>query len=192
MLNQIFKFFKVFRHLGLSDLAKLQSVASLANFKEGELIAQEGDRFPYFVLIRSGIIRTYLITPGGEERTTRLAKEGDISACSQCVFGNGISNEYLYAVEPIKALLINVEQFKRLAKNDLGFQKVLNDGLADAFLEAVERIQFFTLLNPEERYKYLLDNAPDLLRRVPQKYLASYLGVTTVSLSRIRSRVSKQ
>ena len=191
MLNQIFKVFKVFKHLGLSDLAKLQSVAKLASFEEGELIAKEGDRYPYFVLIRSGVIRTYLITPNGEERTTRLAKEGDISACAESAFRNKPSKEYLHAVLPVKALLLNVEEFKRLANSDLGFQKVLNEGITDAFMEVVERIQFFTLLNPEERYLYLLENAPDLFQRVPQKFLASYLGITTVSLSRIRSRLSK-
>ena len=66
-----------------------------------------------------------------------------------------------------------------------------SEGLADAFLEAADRVRFFTLLTPEERYIKMLEESPKLVQRVPQKYLASYIGVTTVSLSRIRKRVSE-
>jgi hypothetical protein len=63
-----------------------------------------------------------------------------------------------------------------------------NEGLKEAFREAIMRVEFFTVLSPEQRYKTLLEESPELIQRVPQKYLASYLGITTVSLSRIRNR----
>jgi CRP-like cAMP-binding protein len=61
------------------------------------------------------------------------------------------------------------------------------------YMCAMERLKTFLLNSPEERYRRFLQNhdAPIILERVPQHYIASYLGITPVSLSRIRSRVAK-
>ncbi|MCB0734458.1 MAG: Crp/Fnr family transcriptional regulator [Bacteroidetes bacterium] len=191
MLSQIFQFFKLFRHLSLSDLAKLQSISRMATYKEGELIAKHGDRFPHIIAIRKGIIRTYELKSDGEERTTRLAVDGDITSCSACFMANKPSEEYLEAVEDCKVILISMDKFKRLAKQNIHFMSLHNEGLEDSMLDAIERIRFFIMMTPEERYAQLLRKSPHLIQRVPQKYLASYLGVTTVSLSRIRKRISE-
>ena len=84
-----------------------------------------------------------------------------------------------------------MDKFKRLAKQNIHFMSLHNEGLEDSMLDAIERIRFFIMMTPEERYAQLLRKSPHLIQRVPQKYLASYLGVTTVSLSRIRKRISE-
>lgn len=61
--------------------------------------------------------------------------------------------------------------------------------LEKAFLEIVERIEYHSVLNPDQRYEYLMEHRPEILERVPLKYIASYIGITPVSLSRLRARL---
>ena len=98
------------------------------------------------------------------------------------------SNEYLHAVENCKVIAINTEKLQELSNDNIRILRLSHEGLKEAFLEAINRIEFFTTLTPEARYETLLKQSPELIQRVPQKYLASYIGVTTVSLSRIRNR----
>lgn len=191
MINAVFQFFKLFNHLGLTDLAKLQKISSLHTYQKGEMIASVGQHFQYVVAIRSGIIRTYEVNSSGEERTTRLAIEGDFTSCTASFLENKTSTEYMEAVEDCKVILINIKEFKELTLKYHQFQNLYSEGITDAFLETTDRIRFFTLLTPEERYISMLEENPKLIQRVPQKFLASYIGVTTVSLSRIRKRVSE-
>lgn len=191
MLKQLFDFFKVFRHLSIPDLLKLKSVSKSGTFKEGEMIAQQRERYPYVIAIKKGVIRTYELKTNGEERTTKLAKDGEFTACSACLYKNEPSFEFLQATEDCKVLLISIPKFMEYARDNPRLQKAFDMGTTQALLDAIERIRFFTLLTPEERYMKLMEESPDLIQRVPQKYLASYLGVTTVSLSRIRSRLSE-
>ena len=191
MLNAIFQFFKLFKHLHVVDLVKLQRISTLHTFSKGQRIASVDERYPYIIAIRSGIIRTYEVSSSGEERTTRLASEGDFSSCTASFLENKVSTEYMEAVEECKVILIDIREFQKLTANYPRFMSLYSEGLADAFLEAADRVRFFTLLTPEERYIKMLEESPKLVQRVPQKYLASYIGVTTVSLSRIRKRVSE-
>lgn len=141
--------------------------------------------------MRKGIIRTYVLSPQGEEKTVRFAKEGEFTSCLESFAGENPSTEFLEVVEDCKVILLDVHRLKRVAQHNIRLLRLLHEGTTEVLIEAVRRIEFFTTLNPEERYRFLLAGNPELLHRVPQKYLASYIGVTTVSLSRIRSRVAQ-
>ena len=73
--------------------------------------------------------------------------------------------------------------------NDPVYMRLYIDILETALVAAIERIEDFTKKKPEQRYQRLLDTHGFLIERVPLKYLASYLGITAVSLSRIRKRL---
>ena len=75
-------------------------------------------------------------------------------------------------------------------KDNIRLLRLWNKALSNTLDSAIQRIEFFCMLNPEERYRHILEENPTLLQRVPQKYLASYMGVTTVSLSRIKTRIT--
>jgi DNA-directed RNA polymerase subunit F len=67
-----------------------------------------------------------------------------------------------------------------------------NTFLTNMLGQAMDRIESFVLLSPEERYNKLIAEKPDITNRVPDKYLATMLGITPVSLSRIRKRIVSQ
>lgn len=181
-------FFEKFKHLKMGDLKSIYSISKLRSFRAGDLIASEGDEFHYCLAILKGMIRTYVLHDSGKERTTRIVREKSFAGCASCLFGKGPSTEYLEALEDTWVVAIDVKQLKQLADTNIRLMKLWSEAVSEELILAVDRIQFFVMLTPEERYAQLIKESPVLLNRVPQKYLASYLGVTTVSLSRIRSR----
>lgn len=180
--------FKRFSFLKLSDLLDLYRLCSLKSFEKGEIIAREGEYCEHAFLIRKGIIRTYVLTSDGKERTIRLAKEKTFTSCGASFLSGKPSTEFLEALEDCKVIAINSKKLEELSQQNPRILRLSIEGIKEAFAEAIDRIEFFTVLTPEQRYKQLLEQSPDLIQRVPQKFLASYLGITTVSLSRIRNR----
>lgn len=185
-------FFEEFKVLKLSDIAKLMRVSSIKRYAAGELIARPGDKFPYSLGIIKGIVRTYVLTSDGEEKTIRLVAEKQVAGCGECILRNEESQEYLEALEDCTVVRIHTPKVYDLAKEELRIMRFYNKAMSEAFYESIQRIQFFVTLSPEERYLQLVKEHPELLQRVPQKYLASFIGVSTVSLSRIRARVAKK
>jgi len=184
-------FFTQFKGLKVSDLLDIYKVSRLRTVKAGELIAKEGDIYSLGVGVIKGLVRTYVIKTDGEEKTIRLNPEKTFTGCANCMLNAEPSFEYLEAVENSILVEINVSQIRKLSEDNIRILKFWSGRIEEALEEAVHRIEFLVTLTPEERYLQLLKESPRLVNRVPQKYLASYIGVTTVSLSRIRSRVSK-
>jgi CRP-like cAMP-binding protein len=188
MDNVFIDAFKRFEILKLTDLLDLYRISSLKSFKKGEIITREGEYCEYAFLIWKGIIRTYVLTSEGKERTIRLAREKHFTSCGASFLSGAPSTEYLEALEDCKVIAVNTKKLEQLSQQNQRILRVSIEGMKEAFADAINRIEFFTVLNPEQRYKALMEESPDLIQRVPQKYLASYLGITTVSLSRIRNR----
>ena len=182
--------FKRFSFLKLQDLIALYKLSSLKTYKKGEFLAREGKYCEHAFLIRSGIVRTYVLASDAEERTIKLAREKEFTSSGASFLRGMPSTEYLQALEDCKVIAINTQKLDALCKENIRILRLTHEGMKEAFTEAIDRVEFFTILTPEQRYTRLLDESPELLQRVPQKYLASYLGITTVSLSRIKSRVS--
>lgn len=180
--------FSRFSFLKLQDLITLFGICSFKSFEKGTILVEEGKVCNCVYFIRKGIIRTYINTIDGDERTIRLAREKDFTAAGQSFLNGKPSTEFLEAIEDCKVMQIDIVKFNEIAKTNIRLLRLSHEGLKEAFNEAINRIEFFTILSPEQRYKTLLHESPELLQRVPQKYLASYLGITTVSLSRIRNR----
>lgn len=180
--------FDRFRFLKLTDLISLFSICSFKSFKKGEFVVKEGEYCRYAFLIRKGILRTFLLTSGGDQRTIRLAREKEFTSAAQSFLNGKPSDEFIEAVEDCRVIQIDTKRLYELAETNIRILKLTHEGIKEAFNDSIKRIEFFTVLTPEQRYKSLMESSPDLLQRVPQKYLASFLGITTVSLSRIRNR----
>ncbi|QHI34704.1 hypothetical protein IMCC3317_00470 [Kordia antarctica] len=189
MNNSFIEAFNRFKFLKIQDLSAIFRFSSFKSFKKGEIIAREGHYCEHVFMIRKGIIRTYILTPDAEEKTIKLAKEKGFTACANSFLYQKPSTEYLEAIEDCKVFAFNIKKINEAASSNIRIMRLLHESLKEAMAEAVERVEFFTILSPEQRYERLLEESPDLIQRVPQKFLASYIGVTTVSLSRIRNRI---
>lgn len=187
MENILFDFISNYVSLTEDEKSALLSLDLFHSVKKGTVLLKEGQhsKESYFVL--KGCIRTYYIIDG-EEKTTAFYTEME-AFTPPCVINKTPSEYYTSCIEDSILLISNsdmeAEVNSKFPKFDLMCKKLSEELLAK------QRIDFdeFKTSSPEERYLNLLQKRPDLIQRVPQHQLASYLGIKPQSLSRLRARI---
>jgi CRP-like cAMP-binding protein len=158
--------------------------------KKGTILLREGDysRDGYFVL--QGCIRTYY-NLDGDEKTTAFYTEME-GVTPHCVLSNKPSEYYVACVEDSILTISNPDMETAIFEKFPKFEQMCR--VLSEELLAKEQINFhqFKTSSPEERYLALLDQRPDLIQRVPQHQLASFLGIKPQSLSRLKARIVKK
>ena len=154
------------------------------NIKPKTILIKEGEISQNIYFVRNGCLRLWFNNQGTDITFQFFFENQAVS----CLLGRKPSMFTLESIEPSTLVILKKKDFERL----------LNEipGLKDGFLEIVlQRLENYSELflsrikdNPQQRYKELLKENPQILKRVPQHYIASYLGITPVSLSRIRNR----
>jgi len=187
MKDILFNFISKYVSLTEDEKNALLSLDLFHSVKKGVILLEEGQKSKdsYFVL--KGCIRTYYIIDG-EEKTTAFYTEMD-ALTPHCVINKAPSEYFISCVEDSILLVSNtdmsVEVNRKFPKFDIMCRMLSEELLAK------QRIDFdeFKTSSPEQRYLNLLKRRPDLIQRVPQHQLASYLGIKPQSLSRLRARI---
>ncbi|MEY3422723.1 MAG: hypothetical protein RIR48_3048 [Bacteroidota bacterium] len=177
------------KYVSLTDDEKnaLLSLDLFHSVKKGTVLLKEGQisKESYFVL--KGCIRTYY-NIDGEEKTTAFYTELN-ALTPHCVVNKTPSHYYISCVEDSILLISNADMSEEINKKFPKFD-IMCRMLSEELL-AKQQIDFdeFKTSSPEQRYLNLLQKRPDLIQRVPQHQLASYLGIKPQSLSRLRARI---
>ncbi len=187
MQNLLFDFISKYISLTEDEKNTIISLNIFRTIKKGTNLLKEGQKSNdgYFVL--KGCIRTYYIIDG-EEKTTAFYTEME-GLTPHCTINKEPSEYYIACVEDSILTVANsemeVEIFNKFPKFE-SLCRVLSEELL-----AKQQINFdeFKTSSPEQRYLNLLQKRPDLIQRVPQHQLASYLGIKPQSLSRLRARI---
>jgi CRP-like cAMP-binding protein len=173
-------------HLPLLQFATSKIIAA------SEIYIPEGKIFKKIFYIKKGLLRIFFVTASGEEKTFFFRWEGHIAAIPECIFDNQPTRQTWQALEDCELMEIDFDIVEKLSENNISFIKT-RMGLAEKmFLEALKRVESFVLDKPEERYQKLIIQNPEIIKRVADKHIASFIGVTPVSLSRIRKRLASQ
>ncbi len=187
MQDLLFDFISKYVSLTEEEKNAILSLDLFHTVKKGTILLKEGQnsKDSYFVL--KGCIRTYYIIDG-EEKTTAFFTEMD-AFTPHCVITKAPSEYFVSCVEDSIITVSNsdmeVEMNVKFPNFELMCRKLSEELLAK------QRIDFdeFRTSSPEQRYLNLLQKRPDLIQRVPQHQLASFLGIKPQSLSRLRARI---
>ena len=158
-----------------------------ATLKKGDFLLKEGQmaRSIYFVL--SGVFRVYQNIDGREITSYFSYSERNPFAASFPSFlTQSPSNEYVEAIESSSVISISYDQLNKLYDSSNGFERLGRILAEKNYLLAMERINSLQYQSARDRYNIFMKIYPGLLNRIPHHYIASYLGVTPESLSRIR------
>jgi CRP-like cAMP-binding protein len=187
MKDILFDFISKYIALTEEEKNALLSLDLFHSIKKGTVLLEEGQRSNenYFVL--KGCIRVYY-NKEGEEKTTAFYTELD-AFTPNCVAHKTPSDSYISCMEDSILLISTTEMTDEINSK---FPKF--DTMCRKFSEellAKQQIDFdaFKTSSPEERYLDVLEKRPDLVQRVPQHQLASFLGIKPQSLSRLRARI---
>ncbi len=180
---------KIFPLLHVQDIAKLVSKTKIISLKEKELLIKKGEKNPKAALIIKGLVRAYHLVEE-DQKTVLFRKEGEFIGSPHWMFSRKPAVEEVEALENSWLVEVDFQTFKKLAEKNLPLARAYNTALESMLMDAIIRIESFTALSPEERYLKFIENNKGLAQRIPMKHLASYLGVTPFSLSRIRRRIA--
>ena len=174
----------------ISRVVEYLNVCTIVKHKRKEILYPQNQLFDSLGYILEGGVRTYYIDKQGNEISYLLQLNGDAIGDYAKFIGGESSNLHIQFLLDSEVLYIQKNKLNQLIEKDpfwLGFAKYISDM---AFLSAKQRLDELFFFNPEERYLNLVKKSPELIQKIPQKYIASYLGITTPSLSRIKSRIN--
>lgn len=186
--NEIKKCFADLGSFSSEDINAAVDLITVKTLKKGEHLLREGERSAKSYSVVTGCVRQYYLVDG-EEKTTFFYTEG------QSIFLPNSNSEripakyYLSCVEYTTLSIITLENQKEMYRRFPMLESMSRMSLQEELNNYQEMLATYITTNPEERYLNLLKFRPGLLNRVPQYQLASYLGVTPESLSRIRKRI---
>jgi CRP-like cAMP-binding protein len=163
----------------------------IKTIRKNELFIEEGKKGREVAFVMEGMFRQYY-TKDGEEKTTYFFFENHLmSGYISCITGKP-SLVSIEALSNASYISFSYKAMQQLFEQSMAWQKfgrVLAEYLA---IGLEERMVSLLLQSPEERYVDLLNsNKKKIIERIPQHYIANYLGITPVSMSRIRSRLLK-
>ncbi len=192
MFEKLKEVFHQYAFLHPKDLIQLASISKLIRLKKGAHLVKEGDLFYDAVGVVQGLLRHYIIDKNGDEKTLLFVREKNQTGMMDTIFHNRPASENIMALENTLLIKIDARKIEKLASDNMRLLKLQNEVLKQVVASNVEQIRFLTVLTPEERYLAFCKSHPNLEQRVKQKHLASYLGITPTSLSRMRARLAKQ
>lgn len=172
-----------------SSFQKLEELTALVEMSKRTIVFDPKQYESKFYFIAKGSARVYVIDDEGNEVSYILFLEKDYLLSFDGYLHQKPSYEYIELLEDSVLYQLDTEALKFLYETDL---ELANFGriLADRFAYFTEQRFIDRLtLSATARYKKLIENHPEIIQRIPLKYIASYLGITQVSLSRIRSKI---
>lgn len=191
MLKKITNNFNKHKFLGPVDLISLVSISKIKKIRKGEYLAKSGDINYQIVSVVKGLLRHYIVDDKGVEKTMLFVSEKQNTGSMESIFYDEPAFESIVAIEDSLVIMFDNRKAEKLALKSRGLLQLQNESLKKSLFEAVCRLRLQTLLSPEERYESFRKTFPLIEQRVKQKHLASYLGITPTSLSRMRARIIK-
>ncbi len=161
---------------------KGKEVAYPKNF----ILQKQGKMATKFWFLKKGIAR-YVYNHNDKEFSGWFDFENEIVGSVYSLINLGEANETIQLIENSELIEFTINDFDT---NDDNFIKLKNQIIQYYFIELEKRIKFFQSLDAKQRYQYLIEHKPHFIQRIPQNLLASFLGITPESLSRIRGSVS--
>lgn len=172
------------QHMILSEL-------QIEEYKKGTVLLRQGDVSLKCYFVLKGCVRQHSIDEAGKEVTSNFYTEEQTIANFNHHKQDKSSPHTLTCLEDCLVVVGDLHSEKGMYKKYSQLEEMTRQMIEYNFGEVQEELSLFIASTPEERYKSLLQKRPHLINRVPQYQLASYLGITPESLSRIKKRLKQ-
>ena len=171
---------------------RLQSLCIIKKLRKKQYLLQEGDTWKYHAFITKGCMRTYSIDEKGLEHIIYFGIENWWIGDKESLMFNQPSKYNIDAVEDSEVVLFTDPNFNLACKEIPAFNDMINNILQRSFAKSQSRIRAAISYTAEEKYLNFLNKYPGFATRIPQSMIASYLGITPETLSRVRSLSAKK
>lgn len=187
-MSPLFQYFRtIMPSLSADTLAAVEAICSSHTIQKGQHLQPIGHTCRTIYFINEGLARIYYFK-GDVDITESFAFEREIVVRAESLFTGRPSRKGIQMLEQSVVVAIDASKLFRLFDAHHELERLFRKIFEAAYVETINRIESLQFHTAEERYRDLLSTEPDILKRVPLKYIASYLGITQVSLSRIRAQ----
>ncbi len=149
---------------------------------------QAGDICTELCFILEGLIRIYYIDQAGNEVNQHFYQANEVIAPVDALVSKEPCQYFIQALEPTRLMVANYSELSKAGEDNPELLRLEIKMLQTIFIKSARREARLLLGNAEQRYRWFCKEYPELLERVPQYHIASFLGITPVSLSRLRKK----
>jgi CRP-like cAMP-binding protein len=187
-MEQIFDFISRFIKINEDELNFIANNINFTSFKKGEILIKQGQIPDKIAFVKKGAVRGYYTDENGIEHTVAFVFEnhplGAFDSFTQQI-PFGFTGR---ALENTDTIWISQTAFYNFLETYPRYEKVLRTIISQYMTIGNEQAKLLRITSAKDRYQALLKLQPELIQRVPLKFIASYLGMTTENLSRVRSQ----
>ncbi|MDI3321792.1 Crp/Fnr family transcriptional regulator [Pinibacter soli] len=182
---QLFHYLRRFDNISPEQLDIIQSYLEVRTFDKKQIVVNKGEVDNHFNIVIKGLVRKYF-SLGKKEITLQLATEGHFIHSEISFIQRTPSDMIVETLEPTILVSISHDSMNSLLDTHPQFEHLARLLISDMYIKKNKRYYSQSLISTRERFLEYLQNHPDMLQRVPQKYLASYLNIKPETFSRLK------
>jgi len=175
-----------------SEADWIRSLSSLKKLRKRQYLLQEGDVWIYNAFVSRGCLRSYAVDDKGQEHVIGFAVENWWIGDRESLLSGLPSRFNIDAIEDSEVVLIKNDNFDLISQQIPAFKDMVNTILQKSFVVSQNRIHAAISYSAEEKYLNFIRQYPAFAQRIPQSMVASFLGITPETLSRIRNQLTKK
>jgi len=172
------------------EIVSLSENCTIKKVKKDKYILRSGEFCKHTFFVEKGLLRQYSIDEKGKEHILSFAPENWFVTDRESTYFNRPSAYFIQALEESEVVMLDENFTKLLSEKIPTFTDFNNRLLHNHIRQLQNRINLLLSANAEDRYLQFIKMYPDILLRVPQTMVASYLGITPETLSRVRSELA--
>lgn len=186
-------FRQIYEHplLSKKDYATLAAAHQKITFSKGDFYLKLGEVAQSYLIVQKGLFRSFVYDYNGNDITTGFFSKNELVIEVASLFQRTPSKESIQALTDCECLTLDFQEFQTLFHAMEGFSEWGRGWMAQSLFESKQRAVSIITESATNRYLKLLEHKPNILRDAPLKNVASYLGITDTSLSRIRKETAK-
>jgi len=169
------------------EFAYVKPFFTLRRVRKNQYLIHEGDDVKYEYLVLSGVYKVFYADDQGKEYIVQFAKENWWMSDYSAFFKEQQANMFIECLEDGEVLYSTLHTREKLSADLHKMEHFFRVKLTNGYIALQQRIKLLLSSTPQQRYEEFSKLYPDLLQRVPKKYIAEFLGVSRETLSRLYS-----
>jgi CRP/FNR family transcriptional regulator, anaerobic regulatory protein len=186
--NKLLDFFSSYIQLRPEEIVSVAGILQIATVKKNNFWVQEGEVCDRIGLILKGYARTYYLDHQQRDMTYEFVWEFNILVSLRSFIRRKPAVCSIVAMENMEVLYANYQDLMALAEKHPRFEALVKDLVSDNIPDIRRHTRLLQMISAQDRYEHLIATHPDIVKRVPLKHVASYLGISTETLSRVRGK----
>jgi CRP-like cAMP-binding protein len=188
-------FFRIFNEkvsLTMEEEEVVKQYLTPKKLRKKQYLLQEGDICKHLCFVEKGALRAYVLDETGDEHITAFALEGWTTGDLSSFIKKEPATLNIDALEDCELVLVSKQAHDELLQKLPKYETYIRNLVTDAYIALQKRTTSMISLPLEERYKAFTQMYPSLVQRVPQHMIASFMGLSPETLSRVKSRLTNK